>query len=70
MTINELIGLIGNVGFPVAVSAYLLIRLEKQINSLSNSISKLNNIISAKTGIVIENADGNTDENTGFKKIS
>ena len=70
MTINELIGLIGNVGFPVAVSAYLLIRLEKQINSLSNSISKLNNIISAKTGIVIENSDENTDENTTFKKIS
>lgn len=70
MTINELIGLIGNVGFPVAVSAYLLIRLEKQINSLSNSISKLNNIISAKTGIVIENAVENADENTTFKKIS
>ncbi|NFO11182.1 YvrJ family protein [Clostridium botulinum] len=29
MDINELISLIGNVGFPVAVSAYLLIRLEK-----------------------------------------
>lgn len=70
MTINELIGLIGNVGFPVAVSAYLLIRLEKQINSLSNSISKLNNIISAKTGIVIENTVENVDENTTFKKIS
>lgn len=70
MTINELIGLIGNVGFPVAVSAYLLIRLEKQINSLSNSISKLNNIISAKTGIVIENTIDNVDENTTFKKIS
>ncbi len=29
MDINELISLIGNVGFPVAVSAYLLIKLEK-----------------------------------------
>ncbi|WP_410744562.1 YvrJ family protein, partial [Clostridium neonatale] len=26
--VNDLIGLIGNVGFPVAISAYLLIRLE------------------------------------------
>lgn len=59
MTINELIGLVGNVGFPVAVSCYLLIRLEKQLNSLSNSINKLNNIISAKIGMVIDNSDEN-----------
>ena len=56
MTINELVGLIGNVGFPVAVSAYLLIRLEKQLNSLSNSINKLNTIISTKVGMVIDNS--------------
>lgn len=66
MTINELIGLIGNVGFPVAVSAYLLIRLEKQLDSLSNSINKLNNIISAKVGMVIDD----TSENINSKKIS
>lgn len=65
MTINELIGIIANVGFPVAVSAYLLIRLEKQLDSLSNSINKLNNIISAKIGMVIDN----TNENIDSKKI-
>ena len=65
MTINELIGIIGNVGFPVAVSAYLLIRLEKQLDSLSNSINKLNNIISAKIGMVIDN----TNETIDSKKI-
>ena len=54
MEINELISLIGNVGFPVAVSSYLLIRLEKQINTLTASISKLNTIISTKLGGVIE----------------
>lgn len=51
---NELMNMIGNVGFPVAVSAYLLIRLEKQLNSLSNSINKLNTIISTKLGVVID----------------
>lgn len=66
MTINELIGLIGNVGFPVAVAAYLLIRLEKQLDSLSSSINKLNNIISAKVGMVIDD----TNENMNSKKIS
>ncbi|AWK51585.1 hypothetical protein DIC82_11340 [Clostridium beijerinckii] len=55
MEVNELINLITNVGFPVVVSGYLLIRLEKQIVSLSSSINKLNTIISTKLGIVIDN---------------
>ncbi|AGX42715.1 YvrJ family protein [Clostridium saccharobutylicum] len=54
MEINDLINLIVNNGFPVAVSAYLLIRLEKQIVSLSSSINKLNTIISAKLGIALD----------------
>ena len=66
MTINELVGLVGNVGFPVAVSAYLLIRLEKQLNSLSSSINKLNTIISTKVGIVIDNYN----EDISSQKIS
>ncbi|MBN7574912.1 MULTISPECIES: YvrJ family protein [Clostridium] len=54
MEVNELINIIVNNGFPVAVSAYLLIRLEKQIVSLSSSINKLNTIISAKLGVAID----------------
>lgn len=57
MDISELINLIANVGFPVAISAYLLIRLEKQILSLAFSINKLNTIISTKLGVVIENTN-------------
>ena len=53
MEFNELLNLIANVGFPVAISAYLLIRLEKQIMSLTYSINKLNTIVSTKLGIVI-----------------
>ena len=59
MDVNELINLIVNNGFPVAVSAYLLIRLEKQLNSLSASINKLNTIISTKLGVVIDTNDNN-----------
>ena len=55
MEISELINLIANVGFPVAISAYLLIWLEKQIMTLTFSINKLNTIISTKLGIVIDN---------------
>lgn len=59
MELNELVNLIGNVGFPVAVSAYLLIRLEKQITTLTSSINKLNTIISTKLGVVIETEKDN-----------
>lgn len=59
MELNELVNLIGNVGFPVAVSAYLLIRLEKQITTLTSSINKLNTIISAKLGVVIQTEKDN-----------
>lgn len=57
MNINDLMGLIGNVGFPMAISAYLLIRLEKQLDTLACSINKLNNIISAKVGMVIDDTN-------------
>ena len=57
MEINEFVSLIGNVGFPVAVTAYLLLRLEKQLTTLSLSINKLNTIISTKLGVVIEHDD-------------
>ncbi|NRT71421.1 hypothetical protein BJV40_001437 [Clostridium beijerinckii] len=40
MEINKLINLIVNNGFAIAVAAYLLIRLEKQISNLFSSISK------------------------------
>lgn len=63
MEINELLNLVANVGFPVAVSAYLLIRLEKQITGLTYSINKLNTIVSTKLGIIVEEEEIN-------KKIS
>ena len=59
MEINDLLNLIANVGFPVAISAYLLIRLEKQIMTLTYSINKLNTIVFTKLGIVIENEELN-----------
>ncbi|MDU1980188.1 MAG: YvrJ family protein [Clostridium sp.] len=59
MELNELVNLIGNVGFPVAVSTYLLIRLEKQITTLTSSINKLNTIISTKLGVVIQTEKDN-----------
>lgn len=54
MAINDLMNLITNAGFPIAVCAYLLFRLEKQLSTLSSSINKLNTIISTKLGVVID----------------
>lgn len=68
MEVNELINLIVNNGFPVAVSAYLLIRLEKQIVSLSSSINKLNTIISAKLGVALDVDSSDDSHKVAWKK--
>lgn len=54
---DDLVNLIANVGFPIAISAYLLIRLEKNLYCLTKSINKLNTIISSKLDIVIDDKD-------------
>ena len=59
MDANAFASLIGTVGFPIAISAYLLIRLEKQIVGLTSSINKLNTIISAKLGVAIDTGEEN-----------
>lgn len=55
MDTNEIISLIGNTCFPVIVAAYLLVRIEKQINKLTSTVNVLNTIVSTKLGVVIDN---------------
>jgi len=38
---EDLFTLIGNFGFPIVVSAYLLVRIEGKLNDLSTSITEL-----------------------------
>jgi hypothetical protein len=47
---EELISQVANVGFPIVVSAYLLIRIENKMDNLTSSITQLSNIISIKLG--------------------
>lgn len=52
---EEFIKVITNVGFPIAVSAYLLIRFEKKLESLEKAIvgqDGLVNAIKGKDGLV------------------
>ena len=42
---NEVVSLIGNVGFPMAITLYVLTRLESKMEKLSESMNKLANAI-------------------------
>lgn len=42
---EEMLTTIGNVGFPIAVSVYLLMRVEAKLGQLSNAITQLREAI-------------------------
>jgi hypothetical protein len=42
---NDLLNMIGSVGFPIAVSVYLLVRLESRLEVLTQSINNLSSVI-------------------------
>ena len=42
---SELVSMIGNLGFPIAVSVYLLVRIEGKLEILTSSINNLSNVI-------------------------
>ena len=45
---EDLLKAVANVGFPIAVAAYLLIRIESKLDNLSSSINQLSTILSIK----------------------
>ena len=47
---DDFLKAVANIGFPIAVSAYLLIRIESKMESLTASINQLSTILSAKLG--------------------
>ncbi|NLC12244.1 MAG: YvrJ family protein [Firmicutes bacterium] len=42
---EEIYGMIANVGFPIAISVYLLVRIEGKLESLTVSIRELSQAI-------------------------
>ncbi|MBS6610354.1 MULTISPECIES: YvrJ family protein [Peptoniphilus] len=42
---EELISTISNIGFPIAISCYLLVRLEKKMEELNEAIVELKNAL-------------------------
>lgn len=45
--VEELINLISNLGFPIAISLYLLIRIEGKLENLTISINNLSQTINS-----------------------
>ena len=43
---DNFVQIVGNVGFPIAISLYLLMRIEGKFEVLSNSINNLSNVMS------------------------
>lgn len=47
---EELIGYISNLGFPMALSIYLLVRVESKLEMLTKSINELSMAIGGREG--------------------
>lgn len=47
---EELTSLVGNVGFPIAVSIYLLVRVEGKLSELTMSITELSRVLELERG--------------------
>lgn len=45
---EDLLKAVANVGFPIAIAAYLLIRIESKLDNLASSINQLSTILSVK----------------------
>ena len=44
---EEIVNFVANLGFPIAISLYLLIRIEGKLESLTNSINNLSQTINS-----------------------
>lgn len=44
---DDLLSFVGNVGFPISVTAFLLVRVESRLEDIKVSIEKLNAILSS-----------------------
>lgn len=59
---DSLVSLISNVGFPIAVCAYLMLRFEGKLENLNKSIVNLTVIIAKMNGINIDKTNNNESE--------
>ena len=60
----DLVAIISNLGFPIALSVYLLTRLEKKMDDIENSVKGKDGVIDKLDGVTeaISGKDGVTDK--------
>lgn len=52
--VEEFLKLVGNYGFPMALSAYLLVRLEPLIRELQKSVTLLTMVVARQSGVELD----------------
>lgn len=50
MSYEELVRLVGQVGFPIAVAGYLLVRMERTLKELVRQIERLVTVVESRQG--------------------
>jgi hypothetical protein len=67
---EDLINLIANVGFPIAIAVYLLIRIEGKLNHLTMAICELREaIITLPRDRIISSADGLNTSRDNYRQV-
>ncbi len=59
---------IANLGFPIAVASYLLVRFEKKIERLEEKVDELTDVIKNKLSNSIDNLSEKIETNTAKRK--
>ena len=48
MTLDEILSLIANTGFPIVVASYFILRMEEKLDKLTETIADLSHTIESK----------------------
>ena len=48
MTLEEILSLIANTGFPIVVASYFILRMEEKLDKLTETIAALSHTIESK----------------------
>lgn len=48
MTLDEILSLIANTGFPIVVASYFILRMEEKLDKLTETIATLSHTIESK----------------------
>lgn len=56
---EEFVSIISNLGFPIAVTFYLLTRFERKLDDLTKTVGELNDVVGALNAVIKDRKNGN-----------